>query len=149
MINKFSLNFETILGVLILIISLFIFINMFSKLETKSNFSSFNLYANYNNIGNLEIGSSVKINGVLVGNIKNLRLDPDNYFAIAELNFDKEYSLPVDSIFSISAEGLVGGSYLNITPGSNSILFNNNDTVLETLDAVSLENIISNIIFSN
>ncbi|MDC1316075.1 MlaD family protein [Alphaproteobacteria bacterium] len=149
MINKFSLNFETILGVLILIISLFIFTNMLSKLETKSNFSSFNLYANYNNIGNLEIGSSVKINGVLVGNIKNLRLDPDNYFAIAELNFDKEYSLPVDSIFSISSEGLVGGSYLNITPGSNSILFNNNDTVLETLDAVSLENIISDIIFSN
>jgi len=84
-----------------------------------------------------------------VGEVFNISLDYEDFIANVVLQFYKKYNIPSDSKFQISADGLIGGSYINIIIGSSKIIFNENETTNNNIDAISLENIISDIIFTN
>ena len=107
--NK-KINLEFVLGLLILIISIIsIFyysskINLFNKVET------FQINSSFFDIGNINIGNDVKINGVKVGEVLNISLDQENYMAIITSSVDKSIKIPNDSIFKISNNGFIGSS---------------------------------------
>ncbi len=148
--KKISFNFELVLGLLVLIslffISYKIFFNFNDNQKLKNDFS---IIAEFNNVGNLKIGNDVRINGVNSGQVSNLFLNTEDFVAIVEINFNDFYKISNDSIFSIATDGLIGGSYINIKPGNKDIFLINGDKTTNTLDAISLENIISDIIFNN
>jgi len=145
-----KINIEIILGLFIIAISALIFFNLFTKFNAnKENNTSFLLNSNFNNVGNLVAGNDVKINGVKVGEVFNISLDYEYFIANVILKFYKKYNIPTDSKFQISADGLIGGSYVNIITGSSKTIFDENETTNNNIDAISLENIISDIIFIN
>jgi len=145
-----KINIEIILGLFIIAISALIFFNLFTKFNAnKENNISFLLNSNFNNVGNLVTGNDVKINGVKVGEVFNISLDHEYFIANVILKFYKKYNIPIDSKFQISADGLIGGSYVNIITGSSKTIFDENETTNNNIDAISLENIISDIIFIN
>ncbi|MDA1284581.1 MAG: MlaD family protein [Proteobacteria bacterium] len=145
-----KINIEIILGLFIVVISALIFFNLFTKFnENKEKNISFLLNSNFNNVGNLVVGNDVKINGVKVGEVFNISLDYEDFIANVVLQFYKKYNIPIDSKFQISSDGLIGGSYINIITGSSQIIFDENETTNNNIDAISLENIISDIIFTN
>tara|TARA_B110000240_G_C13423056_1_gene420391 strand:+ start:480 stop:923 length:444 start_codon:yes stop_codon:yes gene_type:complete len=145
-----KINIEIILGLLIVAISAMIFFNLFTKFnQNKENNIFFLLNSKFNNVGNLTTGNDVKINGVKVGEVFNISLNYEDFIANVVLQFYKKYNIPSDSKFQISADGLIGGSYINIIIGSSEIIFNENETTNNNIDAISLENIISDIIFTN
>ena len=144
--NK-KINIEFVLGLLILIISIIcIFyysskINLFNKVETLQINSSFF------DIGNMNIGNDVKINGVKVGEVSNIKLDQENYMAIITSSVDESIKIPNDSVFKISNNGFIGSSYIEIELGNSEEILKNNDYSINNIDAVSLEEIINNFIF--
>lgn len=145
-----KINIEIILGLFIIAISALIFFNLFTKFNAnKENNISFLLNSNFNNVGNLVAGNDVKINGVKVGEVFDISLDYEYFIANVILKFYKKYNIPTDSKFQISADGLIGGSYVNIITGSSKTIFDENETTNNNIDAISLENIISDIIFTN
>lgn len=145
-----KINIEIILGLFIIAISALIFFNLFTKFNAnKENNISFLLNSNFNNVGNLVAGNDVKINGVKVGEVFDISLDYEYFIANVILKFYKKYNIPTDSKFQISADGLIGGSYVNIITGSSKSIFDENETTNNNIDAISLENIISDIIFTN
>ena len=148
--KKINFNLEVILGILILIISFILIFNLFNKIKTTSS-SNNNLiiYADFFDIGNLSLGNDIKINGVKAGEVSNIKLDEESFAARVTFVFNNTYKIPIDSTATISSDGLIGGSYVNFIPGSDKIYLQNNDFIEDTVDAISLENIISDIIFSN
>ena len=142
-----KINTEFVLGLLILtisIISIFYYsskINLFNKLET------FQINSSFFDIGNTNIGNDVKINGVKVGEVLNIKLDQETYMAIITSSIDKSIQIPDDSVFKISNNGFVGSSYIEIQLGNSEELLKNNDYSVNNIDAVSLEEIINNFIF--
>ena len=142
-----KINTEFVLGLLILIISVIsIFyysskINLFNKLET------FQINSSFFNIGNMNIGNEVKISGVKVGEVLNIKLDQETYMAIITSSIEKNIQIPDDSVFKISNNGFIGSSYIEIQLGNSEELLNNNDHSVNNIDAVSLEEIINNFIF--
>ena len=144
--NK-KLNLEFVLGLLILITSIiFIFyysfkINIFSKVDTLQIKSSFF------EIGNINIGNDVKINGVKIGHISNIALDQQSYMAIVTSSIDKSIRIPYDSVFKISNNGFTGSPYIEIQLGNSNESLKNNDFTINNVDAVSLEEIINSFIF--
>ena len=144
--NK-KINTEFILGLLILlisIISIFYYsskVNLFNKIETLQINSSFF------DIGNTTIGNDVKINGVKVGEVSNIKLDYDNYMAIITSSVEKSIKIPNDSVFKISNNGFIGPSYIEIQLGNSEKILKNNDNSINNIDAISLEEIINNFIF--
>jgi phospholipid/cholesterol/gamma-HCH transport system substrate-binding protein len=73
------------------------------------------VHARFASIGDLKTGASVKIAGVKIGTVDGIRLE--NYAAEVELAVDRDVGLPADSTASIRTEGLLGESYVLVTPG--------------------------------
>ena len=145
-----KINKEIILGVIIILLSLVIFINLFNGYNSnKSNNISFSLNSDFNNVGSLSAGNDIKIHGVKVGEVTDISINPELFVANVILEFDNFYKLPSDSIFTITSNGLMGGSYIDIKIGSSDLTFNKNETTKHNIDAISIENIISDIIFTD
>ena len=144
--NK-NTNLEFLIGLFILVISISSFfyfatkINFFNKIETLQINSSFF------DIGNTSIGNDVKINGVKVGEVSNIKLDKENYMAVITSSIEKSIKIPNDSVFKISNNGFIGNSYIEIQLGNSKEILKNNDNSVNNIDPVSLEEIINNFIF--
>ena len=145
-----KINKEIFLGVIIILISLVIFINLFNSYNSnKSKNVSFSLNSDFNNVGSLSVGNDIKIHGVKVGEVTNISINPELLVANVNIEFDNLYKIPSDSIFTITSNGLMGGSYIDIKIGSSELIFNENETTKHNTDAISIEKIISDIIFTD
>ena len=144
--NK-NLNIEFAIGLLILIISVIFFFYYTSKINFFNKVDSFQINSSFFEIGNTSIGNDVKINGVKVGEVLNIKLDQENYMAVITSSIEKSIKIPDDSVFKISNNGFIGSSYVEIQLGNSKELLNNNDYSSNNIDAVSLEEIINNFIF--
>ena len=142
-----KINTEFVLGLLILIISITSIFYFSSKTNLLNKIETFQINSSFFDIGNTNIGSDVKINGVKVGEILNIKLDQETYMAIITSSVDKSIDIPDDSVFKISNNGFIGSSYIEIQLGNSEELLNNNDYSINNIDAVSLEEIINNFIF--
>ena len=144
--NKF--NFEFLLGILILLITAYFFINFLIKSSVFDNKNKFSLQSSFFDIGNLQIGSDVKIKGVIIGEVNEISLNLDNFMANVKTTYDYYIDIPLDSSFKISNEGFIGSSFIEISIGNNDLFFNNMDSTINNIDAISLEEIINNFIFN-
>lgn len=75
------------------------------------------LQAQFSSIGGLTVGADVKIAGVVIGHVASERLDPNTYAAIVRLAIDDDIKVPDDSSASVTSDGLLGGSYIAVSPG--------------------------------
>ena len=144
--NK-KINIEFVLGLIILIVSVICIFYYSSKLNFFNNVEKFKINSSFFDIGNLNIGNEVKINGVKVGEISSISLDQENYMAIITSSIKESIKIPNDSKFKISNNGFIGSPYLEIELGISEELFKNNDYTTNNVDAISLEEIINNFIF--
>ncbi len=144
--NK-NLNFEFILGLIILVVTFLTFSIIISKTSFYKPINNFSLESSFFDIGQLNIGSDVKINGVKVGEVKEIYLDIDTYMAVVKTSFENKIKIPTDSTFKISNNGFVGSPYLEISLGVSNIFYKNNQETDDNIDAISLEEIINNFIF--
>ncbi|HLC14688.1 MAG TPA: outer membrane lipid asymmetry maintenance protein MlaD [Thermodesulfovibrionia bacterium] len=99
------------------------------------------LYATFNNSGGLRTGSHVEIAGVEVGQVKSLSLD--NYRAKVELQLNPEVKLQEDAIASIRTKGLIGETFIAITPGGADEIIKPGGKIRETEAYVSIFELIS------
>ena len=144
--NK-KINLEFVLGLLILILSIISIFYYSSKINFFNKIETFQINSRFFDIGNTSIGNDVKINGVKVGEVLNIKLDQETYMAIITSSVDKSIQIPDDSVFKISNNGFIGSSYLEIQLGNSEELLKNNDYSANNIDALSLEEVINNFIF--
>ena len=144
--NK-KINIEFVLGLIILILSIISIFYYSSKINLLNKNETFKINSSYFDVGNMTIGNDVKINGVKVGEVLNIKLDQVSYMAIITSSIDKSINIPDDSVFKISNNGFIGSSYIEIQLGNSEELLKNNDYSANNIDAVSLEEIINNFIF--
>ena len=144
--NK-KINIEFVLGLIILILSIISIFYYSSKINLLNKNETFKINSSYFDVGNMTIGNDVKINGVKVGEVLNIKLDQASYMAIITSSIDKSINIPNDSVFKISNNGFIGSSYIEIQLGNSEEILKNNDFSVNNVDAVSLEEIINNFIF--
>ena len=144
--NK-KINIEFVLGLIILFLSIISIFYYSSKINLLNKNETFKINSSYFDVGNMTIGNDVKINGVKVGEVLNIKLDQVSYMAIITSSIDKSINIPDDSVFKISNNGFIGSSYIEIQLGNSEELLENNDYSANNIDAVSLEEIINNFIF--
>ena len=97
----------------------------------------------------LKIGSLVKVSGVDVGKIEDLKLLTDSYEARAIISIDKSINLPDDSSARITSSGLLGRNYIEIVPGISEVVLKERDTIFDTTGSVSFTDLLGKMIFSN
>lgn len=100
------------------------------------------LVARFRSVEGIAVGADVRLAGIRVGSVTGLELDPASFEARATFTVDRTLALPEDSDVKIASEGLLGGSYLEITPGASEFVLADGDEVLNTQSSVSLLNLL-------
>ena len=111
--------------------------------------SGYHITAEFDNIGDLKVGSPVTIAGVRVGDVSRIHFDPKTFKAVVALRIDNQYNeIPDDSFASIQTQGLLGGKYIGFSPGGSDTNFKEGGRVEQTQSAIVLESLI-NKLFAN
>ena len=140
----FRKSFEAIIGVVVLLLCGLFFSHIFQKGKiTKYEHYGYILYAKFNNIDGVSIGSEVKIAGIRVGTVEDIKLDKETFQAIVKIDIQKELKIPADSTISISSSGILGGKFVNLKIGIDDNILKNGEYFINTQSAVDFENLIS------
>ena len=89
-----KINFEFKIGLLILTVSIICVFYYTSKINFFNKIDTFQINSSFFDVGNISIGNDVKINGVKVGEVINIKLDQENYMAIITSSIDKSIKIP-------------------------------------------------------
>jgi len=121
------------------------------KVGNLASFSAAETYqvkANFDNIGGLKKRAPVKSAGVVVGRVEEISFDTDTYEATVAMSIDKRYEFPKDTSAKILTAGLLGEQYIGLAAGGDTVKLKSGDKVKITQSAVVLENLISQFLFS-
>ena len=118
------------------------------NLTTSSIGETYTVSANFENIGGLKPRAPVKSAGVVVGRVADITFDPATFEAVVSLSVDKRYSFPKDTFANIYTAGLLGEQYIGLEAGGDEVDLANGDKITQTQDAVILEKMISQFLYS-
>jgi phospholipid/cholesterol/gamma-HCH transport system substrate-binding protein len=81
--------------------------------------------------------------------IASITFDPVEYTSVVKLSLQPNVKVQEDAIASVRSTGLIGGKFLQISPGGSEDILADGDTIEETEPSVSLEELISKYIFDS
>jgi len=108
-----------------------------------SSGASYTLHARFDHIGDLKVRAPVALAGVTIGRVSQITVDPVEYRAIVELRINSRFNqLPVDTDAIIATTGILGGKYVELGPGGDEEVLQDQDEIEFTQSAILLENLI-------
>ena len=120
------------------------------KVGNMSGFSvadTYQVYAEFDNIGGLKPRAPVKGAGVVVGRVADVSFDNETFRARVTLHIDKRYKFPKDSSASILTAGLLGEQYIGMDGGGDDQMLKDGDRLMISQSAVVLEKIIGQFLY--
>lgn len=118
------------------------------NLSTFNMSESYEVHADFANIGGLKVKAPVKSAGVVVGRVSSITFDNETFEANVTFRIDKRYQFPKDTTAAILTSGLLGEQYIGLEAGGDTVLFKDGDKFKLTQSAVVLESLISQFLFS-
>lgn len=114
------------------------------------NGETYILKAKFDNIGGLKVRSPVKVGGVVVGRVANIKLE--KLVPVVSMEISKDYEFPETSSLSILTAGLLGEQYLGLEPGfvledMDIGMLKNDEYIQDTKSALVLEELIGQFLF--
>ncbi|MDD3030487.1 MAG: outer membrane lipid asymmetry maintenance protein MlaD [Alphaproteobacteria bacterium] len=146
--------FETILGAIVLAMGGLFIVFAYSSADL-NKVVGYKVSANFPMVDGVKEGTDVKINGVKVGSVENMRLntapDANQYLVTVTMTLDKSIELPTDTIAMIASESLMGGKYMSLEPGVDEDMIKTDGTgrIMRTQAPMRLDDLIGQLIYSN
>jgi phospholipid/cholesterol/gamma-HCH transport system substrate-binding protein len=81
--------------------------------------AGYELNARMPKVDGLGEGTDVRLAGIKVGTVSELVLDPKTYLVTMHMRIRDDIQIPVDSSLLVTSSGILGSSYLSITPGGD------------------------------
>jgi len=134
---------ETIVGIFILI-GLLCVGYLTVKIGNISFFgdNSYSLFARFNSVSGLRVGSPVETLGIEIGRVTDLSIEKENQVAVVELRIKKGITVYDDAIASIKTAGLIGDRYVTIDAGGSGDVLDPGETIIETESPIEIEDLI-------
>ena len=129
MIKELKIGFVSILAIVLLVFG----VNYLKGLNIFDSSRVF--YAKYNNIGGLKVGSFVLINGFQIGSVSNIDLlTNQSQELLVTISIYDDFNIPVNSVFKIVNQDLMGTKGVNLSLGDDTVFANNGDTLLSGIE---------------
>jgi phospholipid/cholesterol/gamma-HCH transport system substrate-binding protein len=147
---KSSHQIELTAGIfLLLAIGALVFLAVQATDRGVTSGGSYELTANFTNVGGLKPRAKVALGGVTIGQVESIALDQDSFEARVVMSISNEFSdLPEDSSASILTSGILGDQFIGIEPGGSPEPLQAGDRLLLTNSALQLEQLISRYLFN-
>jgi phospholipid/cholesterol/gamma-HCH transport system substrate-binding protein len=128
---------ETLIGAVVVIVAtVFLF---FAYTSTGSGgIKGYDVRARFASVDGISAGTDVRLHGIKVGSVSGLSLDPKSYMAVAHLSIRNDVQLPDDSSIKITSAGILGNSYIAISPGGSDTMVKPGGEIHDTQGAVDL-----------
>ena len=111
--------------------------------------SSYELTANFTNLGQLRAQAPVKIGGVVIGQVSAIELNPTTFESVVTLSINKQFNeLPADTSAGIFTSGLLGENYIGLSPGGDPEVLKPGEQIAFTQPAVDLLQLVGKYMFS-
>ena len=135
--------FEFVVGLGVVFVAGWFITSIVSKSDQLSSIGETTEYlASFHDVSGISVGSDIKLAGVNVGKVLELKLDSTNYTAEMLLAINRQIQIPNDSEIIITSEGLLGSNYVSISPGGSDIFLKANENFSFTQSSLSLNNLI-------
>lgn len=115
-----------------------------SGLATDFNKKTYQLQAEFSNVGGLNEYARISIAGVTVGRVQSITLNPETLNAMVTMDIDASTPpLTTDTSARILTSGLLGEKYIGLLPGSDEEFLEDGDMLEDTQGALVLEDLVS------
>ncbi len=133
---------ETVLGAVVLVAAAGFVLYAGQSRGLQLSSDSYPLKASFRSAEGITVGTDVRVAGINVGSVTALELDPTSFQAEATFTVRNALKIPTDSDVKIASESLLGGNYVEITPGAADDVFAAGDEIVNTQGSVSLLNLL-------
>jgi phospholipid/cholesterol/gamma-HCH transport system substrate-binding protein len=104
--------------VLAVLIGIVIIVLWLARIEFNREFAYYDIYFN-GSVTGLARGSEVRYNGIPVGRVTEIRIDPQNLEKVrVTIELDQTALIKSDAVASLESQGLTGAAYIEISGGS-------------------------------
>lgn len=117
--------------------------------------ATYRLYASFDNVGGLKVGSPVRIGGVNIGRVTNIELAGAGYLPKVTMDIEERYNhIPDTSSLAIRTSGLLGEQFLALNMGFSdpelgTAILKNDGTIQDTKSAMVLEDLIGQFLYKS
>jgi len=138
-------GFEAVIGLLVVAVAAWFILFAWNRTGGGLD-DSFEVKALFPAADGVSVGTDVRVAGLKVGSVAAQRLDPQSYQAEVTLALNDHLKIPSDSSAAITAEGLLGGTYIALLPGGSATPLKNGDVIVDTQGSVDMMGLIGSFI---
>ena len=138
---------ETIMGAVVLLVAVF-FLSFAYRNSSVRVDDGYVVSGRFSNAAGITLGSDVRVGGIKVGVVTDMKLDPQSYEAIIFMQVGHTTKMPKDSSAAIVSSGLLGEKYIQLTPGGDEAMLADGGKIEFTQSSVNLEELIGKFVFS-
>ena len=110
---------------------------------------SYELSASFRSAEGVSLGTDVRLAGVKVGSVTAMELNPQTFRADVRFSVDQTIQIPDDSTAVVASEGLLGGTYVELSPGGSPFNLDEGGEIEDTQSAVSLISLLLKFVSGN
>jgi len=127
--KEFKIGFFAIVSIIALVFG----VNYLKGINILNDNREF--YAVYQNIGGLQVGSPVMVNGYKVGMVSNIDLlTEQNQNLLITISLDKEFDMPLNTVCKIVNQDLMGTKGIALVLGDTDELITGGDTLISGIE---------------
>ena len=129
---------EALIGLLVVVLAVWFVLFAWGRTGGGEKAGAVRVTALFPNASGVSVGTDVRVAGLKIGSVSDQKLDPQSYQVAVTLALDPAVKLPADSSAAITSEGLLGGTYIALTPGGAEAKLKGGDTITDTQGAMDL-----------
>jgi phospholipid/cholesterol/gamma-HCH transport system substrate-binding protein len=129
---------ETVMGAVVLLAAAAFLFIVYNATGVKAASGGYHLIMRVDRGGWITPGTDVRAAGVKVGTVVKQEFDPENFQAVITLDIEDRVKLSTDTVAIVDQEGLLGGNFVSLEPGSDDTLLKDGDTFQRANGAISL-----------
>ncbi len=140
---------ESIVGAAVLVVAIWFVVYSYRTAGGSGISDGYPIVAKFTSADGVTAGADVRISGIPIGRVTSIALDRQTYLAEVRMLVDPATEIPSDSSIAVKSESLMGGRFLAIEPGAEDRMLAAGGEIKFTQPAVSLEDLIGKLIFTN
>lgn len=139
---------ETVLGAVVLVVAIGFIIFAYNATDIGPSTNGYQVEAIFDDASGVRTGTEVRMSGVRIGSVVSYDLDPETFEAIVTLSIRDGLALPTDTSARILPDGLLGGTFVSLTPGGELEDIQPGGRITYTQGSINLMDLLGRFVFS-